>query len=206
MGLRRIKEVLITLLVFLGVYTIYINSGNAFQFDSRWTIPNSMSIIKQGNTDLDEYQSLIDQSADAKSMIQNFNGHLYANYPASISLLVAPLVFAADQLARWVYSFDLAAYVHNTFPAALEMLIASFITALIVVLIFRIARLFLKTGTALVLTCIFAFGTAAWSVTSRALWRHGPSMFMLAIALYLILLARKRPWLIQFVSLPLAFA
>ena len=206
MGLRRIKEVLITLLVFLGVYTIYINSGNAFQFDSRWTIPTSMSIIKQGNTDLDEYQSLIDQSADAKSMIQNFNGHLYANYPASISLLVAPLVFAADQIARWVYSFDLAAYVHNTFPAALEMLIASFITALIVVLIFRIARLFLKTGTALVLTCIFAFGTAAWSVTSRALWRHGPSMFMLAIALYLILLARKRPWLIQFVSLPLAFA
>ena len=108
-------------------------------------------------------------------------GHLYANYPASISLLVAPLVFAADQIARWAYSSDLAAYVQSTFPAAIEMLIASFITALTVVLIFRIARLFLKTGPALALTFIFAFGTAAWSVTSRALWRHGPSMFMLAM-------------------------
>jgi hypothetical protein len=38
------------------------------------------------------------------------------------------------------------------------------------------------------------------------LWRNGISLFLLAVALYLIVLARNRPRLIQFVSLPLAFS
>ena len=181
-------------------------AGNAIPLDSMWTIPASMSIIKQGNTDLDEYQPLIDRTSEGTYLIQTMGGHLYANYPPSISLLAAPFVFAAERFARQAYSIDLAAYVQNTIPTALEMLIASFLTALTVVVIYRMARLFLNTGLSLALTFIFAFCTSAWSVTSRALWRHGPSMLMLTIALYLILLAKNRPRLIQFASLPLAFS
>src|SRR5262249_38064441 len=51
-----------------------------------------------------------------------------------------------------------------------------------------------------------AFGTAAWSTASRALWQHGPSMLMLTLALYLIVRARERPWIAQLAGLPLAFA
>jgi hypothetical protein len=45
-----------------------------------------------------------------------------------------------------------------------------------------------------------------WSVATRALWQHGPLVLMLVIAMLLIQLARKRPSLIQYVSLPLAMA
>jgi hypothetical protein len=206
MILARLKEILISLLVFLTVYTTYLYSGNAFPLDSMWTIPTSMSILKQGNADLDEYQPLIDRTEEGSYLIQKMNGHLYANYPASIALLAAPFVFAAERVARFAYSIDLATYVQNVVPQMLELLIASLFAAVTVLLLFRMAREFLDMLPALALTFIFAFGTAAWSVASRALWRNGISMFILTIALYLIVLARNKPRLIQFVSLPLAFS
>ena len=206
MTLPRGKEIFISLLVFLTAYAVYLNSGNATPLDSMWTLPVSMSILKQGNTDLDEYQSLIDQTEEGSYLIQKINGHLYANYPASIALLVAPFVFAAEQIARLAYSVDLAAYMQNAIPQLLEMAIASLFAATTVLLLFRMAREFLDMWPALALAFIFAFGTAAWSVASRALWRNGISMFILTVALYLIVLARNKPRLIQFVSLPLAFS
>jgi hypothetical protein len=203
---RRIRELLVSLLVFLMVYAIYLNSGNAIPLDSMWTIPTSMSLLKQGNANLDEYQPLIDRTEEGSYLIQKMDGHLYANYPPSIALLIAPVVFVAEQVARLAYSVDLAAYVQNVVPHMLELLIASLFAALTVLLLFRLAREFLSMLPALALTLIFAFGTAAWSVASRALWRNGISLFLLTVALYLIVLARNKPRLIQFVSLPLAFS
>jgi len=206
MTLRRGKEILISLLVFLIAYAVYLNSGNAAPLDSMWTLPVSMSILKQGNTDLDEYKALIDRTDEGAYLIQEINGHLYANYPASLSLLAVPFVFVAEQVARLAYSVDLATYLQNNIPQQLEMAIASLFAALTVLLLFRVAREFLDLLPALALAFIFAFGTAAWSVASRALWRNGVSMLALTVALYLIVLARKKPSLIQFVSLPLAFS
>jgi hypothetical protein len=206
MALHRSKEILISLLVFLTVYAVYLNSGNAVPLDSMWTIPTSMSILKQGNTDLNEYRPLIDRTAEGSYLIQKINGHLYANYPASTALLIAPVVVVAEQFARLAYAINLATYVQNVVPQMLELLIASLFAALTVLLLYRIAREFLALLPALTLAIIFAFGTAAWSVASRALWRNGISMFVLTVALYLIVLARNKPRLIQFVSLPLAFS
>lgn len=202
----RSKEFLMSLLVFVSVYAVYLRSGNAFPLDSMWTVPTSMSILKQGNTDLDEYRPLISRTPDGSYLIQNINGHLYANYPPTIALLVAPVVWAAEQFARVAYSIDLATYVQNVVPQMLELLIASLFAALTVLLVFRMARVYLAPAPALALTFIFAFGSAAWSMASRALWRNGVSMFILTIALYLIVLANNKPRLIQFVSLPLAFS
>jgi hypothetical protein len=165
-----------------------------------------MSLLTQGNPDLDEYKSLIDRTPEGQYLIQTIDGHLYANYPPSLGLIAAPFVFVVEQIAQLAYSIDLATYLQNVVPLALESLIAGFFTALTVVLIYRIARLYLTVSYSLLLTFIFAFCTAAWSVTSRALWRHGPSMLLLTIALYLILLAKNKPRLIQFVSLPLAIS
>ncbi|MDO8735874.1 MAG: hypothetical protein Q7K29_02170, partial [Thermoleophilia bacterium] len=46
----------------------------------------------------------------------------------------------------------------------------------------------------------------AWSTASLNMFQHGPSMLFLTVNLYLILLARKKPALIQYASLPLAFS
>ena len=59
---------------------------------------------------------------------------------------------------------------------------------------------------AVLLALLFAYGTAAWSTGSRALWQHGPEMLMLAIAVYLLVKARHRPSLGPWTALPLALA
>jgi hypothetical protein len=50
----------------------------------------------------------------------------------------------------------------------------------------------------------FCLRHPAWSVASRAVWQHGPSMLMLSLALYLLLLAK--PWSIPMASVPVALA
>jgi hypothetical protein len=89
----------------------------------------------------------------------------------------------------------------------LEIFFSSIFVALAAVFMYLISRrLGLNGLPALFVVFIFAFCTSAWSTGSRALWQHGPSMLMLAIALYLTIRAHDSPSLIQFISLPLAFS
>ncbi len=95
--------------------------------------------------------------------------------------------------------------IDSVHPVAQEI-IASIIVALTAVVIFLIARLSLPVKQSLLAAFIFAFCTSAWSTASRALWQHGPSMLMLSISLFLILLSRQKPALIQYASIPLAYS
>jgi hypothetical protein len=88
----------------------------------------------------------------------------------------------------------------------LERFIASLVVAAAAVIVFRTAALFLPPMAALGLAALFAFGTSAWSIASRALWQHGPSMLLLAIALHLFARARTEPGLAAYASIPLALA
>jgi hypothetical protein len=65
---------------------------------------------------------------------------------------------------------------------------------------------FQRLPVALATTFIFSLCTSMWSVATRALWQHGPLVFMLVTAMLLIQLASKRRSLIQYASLPLAMA
>ena len=54
---------------------------------------------------------------------------------------------------------------------------------------FLVARLYVSRWKALIVWCVFAFGTAAWSVAALGLWMHGPTVFLLGFALYFSLSA-----------------
>jgi hypothetical protein len=100
--------------------------------------------------------------------------------------------------------FSLAQY--SVFETT-EKFLASLFVALTAVFIYLIAaKLSNSVNYSLLMVFIFSFCTSTWSTASRGLWQHGPSMLMLSIALYLILLAQAKPWLIQFVSIPLAYS
>jgi hypothetical protein len=203
--LRLAQEMLLTLLVFVVVLTGYVTSRNITSFDSVWSMHTTMSLLREGNTNLDEYRDLIDRLS-IRHATETIDGHLYNVYPVGSSVVAAPLAALFDFAAQRAWGFSLNRYFQVMVPEPFEMLIASIIMALAVVVMYRIARLFLPPLSSLALTFIFAFCTSAWSVASRALWQHGPSMLMLSSALYLLLLARRRPWLVQFASLPLALA
>jgi hypothetical protein len=90
--------------------------------------------------------------------------------------------------------------------AKLERLIASLVVAAAAVVVFFTAGLSVPPLAALALAAIFAFGTSAWSTASRALWQHGPSMLLIAIALHLFARARAEPRLAGWTGIPVALS
>ena len=166
--------------------------GIIISFDSRWSIPAARSLLRQGNTDLDEYPRLLE--ANGFYAIERIDGHFYSVYPIGASLLATPVVWAVDTLGVRVAD------------GKIEKLTASLIVALTSFLLYLVARRSLDVAGALLTTFVFAFCTGAWSTASRGLWQHGPSMLMLTLALWLITLARDRPWMIQLAGLPVAFS
>jgi hypothetical protein len=55
-----------------------------------------------------------------------------------------------------------------------------------------LSRICKSVFTAIALALIYAFATAVWSITSRCLWQHGPSILLLSGAIALLLFKSKR--------------
>lgn len=189
-----------SIFIFLLIFSIYLLSPLAITTDSRFAIATSYSLIKEGNTDLDEYYN-INQNHYA---IEKINGHIYTMYPIGTHLLATPFVFLFSKMFP---NFKNNLSYNIPFATRMELLIASFITALTAIFIYKITYILSQSNKMSITSVfIFALATPAWSTASRVLWQHGPSMLMLAISLYLIILAKNNPKMIQFVSLPLFFS
>jgi hypothetical protein len=73
------------------------------------------------------------------------------------------------------------------------MISAATISALSVMFLFlALRRISKKESTAFGLAIVYAFGTCVWSVTSRGMWQHGPSLLLLMISLWLLEQNRDR--------------
>jgi hypothetical protein len=203
----RLIELAVTLLLFLFVSAAYLSSrGTTPLTDTASTLQVSLSILKQGNVDLDEYSDAPGDSRNAGDV----NGHRLYFFPLGTSFAIVPLVALIDWCLQHFRSLDLYTLLKTTpdwdMVACIHRFIASLITALTAVIVYLTGRLFLDRKRSLLLALIFAFCTSAWSTASRDLWQHTTSMLLLSLALFLILLARARPWLVQFAGIPLAFA
>jgi hypothetical protein len=177
-----------------------------------------MSIIRQGNTDLDEYKEILEKNN--YYAIEEIDEHYYTIFPIGVSIVAVPFVYAKERGSDVLSSIgDILVKYHiigSQYKAInptkilktlrIERFIASFIVALTSVFIYIICYRFFQSKYSLLISLIFAFCTSAWSTASRALWQHGPSMLMLTIGLYIILRAREKPPLIQYASIPLAFS
>jgi|GEM_PF-2051360 len=194
---------LVLILIFLVVTVLHNSSPNITLADSKWSVYTAMSIIKEGDTDLDEYESIL-AGAD-NFAIETVRGHRYSIFPLGTYLLTVPFVFVMDEVLS-LQSQDLDSQIRQRLPGHRERFIASVLVGLTALFVYLFLNCLIEQRLALFLTFVFAFCTPAWSTASRSLWQHGPSMLMLAITLYIIQLARRRPVLIQFASIPLAFS
>jgi hypothetical protein len=194
---RRIHIKFVPILVFIIVFWAHaISPGNQTATDAKWSIHVAQSLLREGNLDLDEYSDLI---PPLDYRVSTFQDRIYPHYPIGSSLLATPFVFIYNLVNPDLNQTEVL-------YTKLQIEIASLIVALTATLIFLIAQFSLNKAQALLVAFIFAFCTPAWSTASRALWSHGPTMFALSLALYLILLSRSKPWVIQFAGLPLAFS
>lgn len=204
--LTKTKRTVVVLLIFAVVFAGHALSKVTTVTDSKWSIHTAMSILREGNTDLDQYGQLL-QNRQRPNRENIIDGRTYTRYPIGASLLAIPFVVVAD-LYYWIFRghsyFDVLC---RGWAPDMQQFIASFAVALTAVVIFLIAQRRLKSlPKSLLLVFVFAFCTSAWSTASRALWQHGPSMLALAVALYLFVLAEDRPKLVQYAGAVLGFA
>lgn len=117
------------------------------------------------------------------SMTFSKEGRWVSTYPIVTPLLAAPFYFPAalhpgfgPQHPRW----------GPLIRILMEKLVASLIAALSVLLVYLAARRQASARAALWVAVAYAFATPVWSISSQALWQHGASQLLLALALYLL--------------------
>jgi len=87
---------LLPIALFATVFAVHVASPVMTSWDSRWSIPTAVSIVREGNTDLDEYRSIV--AAQDFYGIEQMDGHLRTFFPVGVSLLAVPFVAVADRL------------------------------------------------------------------------------------------------------------
>lgn len=203
--IRALTALAIVLVVFVVHALSEIRSGA----DSRWTVHLAYSLLRDGDLYLDEYRETI--AREGFYFVEEAHGHLVHAYPVAISVLAVPFVAMLDPIVGPVVPLP-GRFLAERQDAELvkfwtiEATIASLWVAVAALFVFLSARAITSTAGALVVTVAFAFGTSAWSTASRGLWGHAPSLLFLAIAVWLLTEAPRRPHLAGWVGLPLGLA
>ena len=190
--------------LFLTVVLIY--SANGRVIDAGDTVPASylpISILREFNFNLDEFSFLYDENGrrrytfvgDLPFFLRYRDGHYLSVYPPGPALLalpvyVIPVIGGMPATSAWI--------------PRLEKLSATLITALSVLFLLWTLRGLTAERWALMIASVYAFGTSSLSISSQALWQHGPSQFFLALSLYLLVKGMRETRYIPYVGFTLA--
>ena len=203
----QLISVLVVLVLLGFVFRVYFTSPVRDRGDSRYVLHVANSILKERNTDLDEYQWLIEKEGIYKTRILTQNGHLYSIYPLGTSLLALPFVALYDW---WNTTFVSPISIDKQIILSQTDLIDNFLAALFVALavlfVYLTGLQFAPWYLSLIGSLLLAFGTTAWTQAARTLWPHGPTMFVLALSLWLLIKASKNKAYAIVAALPLAFS
>jgi len=190
----RIKKILSRrdlqiFLILLFVYTINLKVIGTDVHANEYV---SISIIKELDFDLDEYVSYIEYF----KTVQEGKNHLVSMTSIGNSILAVPIYFFPVVFFDISYNPQVVSY--------LGKLTATIYVALSAVFIYYSLKRLTKEKYALYITLIYAFATGSWSISSQALWTHGPIQFLLAISIYFLVLGLKNEKYVAYSGFPLA--
>lgn len=185
---------------------VFVASPLKVQSDSVWSVPVALSLLREGDVDLDEYAATVERTGHYA--VVEAGGHLYPLFPLGASLAAVPLLAAfeaalwvVEPLGRWVPALrkgierwrersGATGDVRLDFFDTAELLVASVLTSLAVLLVYQAARRRAPVVPAAVVALVFALGTSAYSTASRVLWQHSPSL--VAVSAVALLLSTHR--------------
>jgi len=182
------------LILFLACLMFYSLSGPVvWSSDTAPTRYLPISIISDWDFDLDEFSF----TAQEGYALKQAGGHVVSAYPPWGGVLAVPVYLMPVLRGETVDSLPLL---------DLEKRSAALITALSVLVVYFTARRLTQERWAWLMALIFAFGTTSFSVSSQALWQHGPSQLFVALTLYCLVRGLREPWLSGLAGLPLGLA
>ena len=197
---------LTALLILLLLFCLYnINLRHSSGIDS---LPNTLlpaSILKEGNIDLNEFQSMLEnerrtlRAGFAFGALQEKDGAIISSYPVGAALVVLPVYLVLDLAGflETLHDYRVAAKVSS-----------SLVSALVAAILFLCLLRLTGYSAAVVITLFFGLGTSMWAVVSQDLWQHGPGMLCLVLAVYCLLRMQDHPtaWLAGCVGIALAMS
>jgi hypothetical protein len=190
-------------------------------FDSKLTLPTTVSLLREGNITLDEYAPTFETYRHG---LYEWDGHLYNFFPLGPSLAALPLVALTEggahlaeplghvhpaisrAVAHWRALYDATGALPLEDWNDPQRLMASVLVALAGVVMYVLGRQTLSRPRALLLSTAFVFCTPALSTASRALWQHGPSLLCLSLVLLCLVRAQTEPRYAGWAGLPLALS
>jgi hypothetical protein len=172
--------------VFIISFVVFALSPVITNYDSYSTLPTAISLVNRQSPYLTEYAKV--PTIANSYTVSRVNGRLVTEYPWSDAVFFIPTVLLVDG-AHVVGGPSASKFVTRNDMGLLQMETASLVTALACAVLSWLA--FERFGGALrrrrYLTILcglaFAFGTSAWSIASRSLWQHGPSLLLLGLGL-----------------------
>ena len=153
-----------------------------------------LSILRHGNFYLDRL--VTPGQKKIPYYLRESGGHYLSDYPVGAALMALP--FYAPSIVCGVSP-------NSRVFSELEKVSAATIVALSAVLLYMAAVRVTAEWMAMLLTLVYAFGTSSLSVSSQALWEHGPAQLALGAAIYCLIRARDDPRWAGYAGLPLAF-
>ena len=175
------------LIAVIGVCSFFSKNHAYIGSDPLGTLIVTDQILENGTIKLDAYGPSLSIYG---ARIHQKNGHSYNYFPLGTALACLPVVAVLKAAGMDIQN--------------LEPLIQIGITALTSILTFgllvRLALLFRPAGQALLISCIFWFGTSLASTAGTALWSHNFAVvFALTALIYMMQLAlerKPRVWII----------
>jgi hypothetical protein len=155
--------------------------------DSRYSLLVSQAILEHGSIHLDPYHNDLDLSRhnNGKGWMLSYwdsNQHTYYFYPIGTSLLSVPFVLLAN-----TFGMDMVYYDQES---QLQLMISAFVLALIFLLLYRMARLFLDPVVAHAFALGMVLCTSLISTHGVALWSQTYETFLILSVLYIFARAK----------------
>ncbi len=161
------------ILLFLALTVVY--HANVRPVDSSDSLPGSLiplAVVLDHTISLDRFAPWLRGHVwYTRSVIHKAHGHYFSFYPIGGSLLVSPLYLPLAFIGRF-RDWDPGSLV--MFARIAEKFAATAIAALSAVVLLLLLQRITTAGWAWCLTLVYALATETWSISSQALWQHGP--------------------------------
>jgi hypothetical protein len=161
------------ILLFVALTVIY--HANLRPVDASDTLPGSLipfAVVLDHSVTLDRFVPWLRAHVPyARTVTFHAHDHYFSAYPIGGPLFVSPLYLPLALVGRF-RDWDPGSLV--MFARIAEKFTATAIAALSAVVLLLLLKRITTTPWAWFLTLVYALGTETWSISSQALWQHGP--------------------------------
>src|SRR5215510_6761791 len=201
------RDLAICILLFAGMYYIFIFSPVHQPADSLYSMMVSQSILRHGTVKLDDYQFPGLEPVQLKKYHSNssiyqldlIGGHVYYYYSPGSSVLSVPYVALMN--ARDIYASNPDGTHDPNSEMKIQTGLAALLMAGLAVVFYLASRLVLPTSWSLAIAIGGTLGTQIWSTATRALWAHTWMIFLLGFVVLMLVGHEAKDWRLRPIAL-----